>query len=312
MRRKRLGGGWNPGVERRGFRIARGTVVVGLVLLSVVVGVIHNRFQAQRKPDPVLSSAQAVALPAQVATARASQGMSASWRSLFRGQELLKENEQLRATLASRTLEAERLTVLEEENARLRAALAFRTAKTPKPQVAEVIAWLPTSLEQTLTIALGSRQGVKRDQVVRTPDGLLGKIVDVGLLSAKVRLLTDPDSGVGVTVAGGKAFGILRGVEERQGKLAHRYVLEIFHLDKSVPVAVGDPVTTSGQGGIFLPGIPVGTVESLRDDSTHLLKIARVKPHAPMPGMVREVLVLPLAPSLTRDDTTERGESGRR
>jgi rod shape-determining protein MreC len=302
MRRKRLGGGWNPRVERRGFRIARGTVVGGLIVIGVVIGVVHNRLQASGKTDPVLSTAQAVALPAQVVAARTSQGVSSTWQGLFRGQALEKENATLRAQLAVLKLEKERLEAVDAENTRLRRTVDFIATKSIKPQVAEVIAWLPTSLERTITIAVGTRNGVRREQVVRTPDGLLGKIVDVGLLSAKVRLLNDPDSGVGVAIAGGKAFGILRGMEEGRNKLTRNYFLEVVHLDKAAPVQVGDRVETSGQGGVFPQGIPIGTVESVHEDSTHLLRVARVKALAPMPGMVREVLVLPPSPSLAQED----------
>lgn len=312
MRRKRLGGGWNPGVERRGFRIARGTVVGGLIVAGIGVGVLHNRLQASGKVDPVLATAQTVALPAEVAAARTTQGVASKWKGLFHGQELESENQRLKAELAALKLEKERLEGVDAENQRLRQALDFTAAKSERPQVAEVIAWLPTSLEQTIAIAAGTRHGVRRDQVVRTPDGLLGKIVDAGPLSAKVRLLTDPDSHVGVAIAGGKAFGILRGVEEGRGNLTRSYWLEVVHLDRESPVKVGDRVVTSGQGGIFPQGIPVGTVESVRDDTTHLLKVARVKAFAPMPGMVREVLVLPPAASLSVSDKNEPAESGRR
>jgi rod shape-determining protein MreC len=311
MRRRRLGGGWNPGVERRGFRIARGTVVGGLIVAGIGAGVLHNRLQASGKADPVLSTAQAVSVPAQVVAARASQGVSSRWQGLFRGQELENENERLKAELATLKLEVERRAAVDAENQRLREALDFTASKNPRPQVAEVIAWLPTSLEQTLTLAVGTRQGVRRDQVVRTPDGLLGKIVDSGPFSAKVRLLTDPDCSVGVTVAGGKAFGILRGVEEGRERLNRRYALELIHLEIDAAVKVGDKVETSGQGGVFPPGIPVGTIESIHEDTTHLLKVARVKPFAPMPGMVREVLVLPPSPSLASSDTADSAESRR-
>jgi rod shape-determining protein MreC len=206
---------------------------------------------------------------------------------------LERENESLQDELAALKIETERLQGIEAENARLRSLLAFTASKSPKPLAAEVVAWLPSTLEQTITIARGSRDGVVRNQVVRTAEGLLGKITDVGPVSSRVRLLTDSDSGVGVTVSNGKAYGILRGAEEGRDRLNRRHVLELIHLDKDTSIAPGDPVLTSGQGGIFPPGIPVGTIESLREDSTHLMKVARVKPRSPMPGMIREVLILP-------------------
>ena len=292
MRRKRLSGGWNPRVERRGFKIARGVVVGLLIVLGGAFGILHNRLQARERLDPLLGTAQTVALPAQVAAARTRNGVSSTWRGWFGGVALERENEQLQKQVASLKLEVEQLKNVDAENLRLRRITEIIATKNPKPQVAEVVAWLPSAQEQTIMIAQGTRQGVQRDQVVRTAEGLLGKIIEVGPLSAKVRLLVDPDSGVGAVVGAGKAFGILRGVEERQGKLIRRYHLELTHLDKLADVKPGDTIETSGQGGVFPPGIPIGTVESVQEDKTHLLKVAKVKPYAPQPGMVREVLVL--------------------
>ncbi|WP_395144258.1 rod shape-determining protein MreC [Armatimonas sp.] len=294
MRRKRLSGGWNPRVERRGFKIAWGTIVGLLIVGGVVLGVLHNRLQSQGKADPVLLGAQLIAGPAEVAAARTNQSVNTTWRGLFGGVALERENRQLKEKLAGLQLETERLTSVEAQNERLQQLLAFTAPKSPKPMVAEVIAWLPTALEQSITLGRGSRDGVVRDQVVRTAEGLLGKITDVGLFTAKVRLLTDTDSGVGATVGGGAAYGILRGVEQGNNKLDRRHALDLVHLERTVTIKPGDIVSTSGEGGIFPPGIPIGTVETVQEDATHLLKIARVKPYNPMPGMVREVLILPI------------------
>ncbi|WP_309709946.1 rod shape-determining protein MreC [Armatimonas sp.] len=292
MGQKRLRGGWNPRVERRGLKVARGTVIGMLLVGAVGLGILNNRLTSQGKSNPIVSGTQAIALPAQVAAARTKQGVSSTWRGWFGGVALERENEALAQKVSALTLEVEKREAVEAENIRLRGLLDIVVTKNPRPQVAEVVAWLPSSLEQTVIIALGTRHGLHRDQVVRTAEGLLGKIIEVGPLSAKVRLLTDPDSGVGAVVGAGKAFGILKGVEEGQGKLKRRYNIELVHLDKMADVKPGDMVATSGQGGIFPPGIPIGIVESVREDQTHLVKIARIRPNAPQPGMVREVLVL--------------------
>ncbi len=296
MRRKRLSGGWNPRVERRGFRIARNTVVVVLILVGGVLGILHNRLRARGKTDPIVATAQTVVVPTQIATARTQQGIVSTWRGWFGGVALERENQRLQRELSAQILETERLKAVDAENERFRKLLEFIAPKNPKPQVAEVIAWLPSSLEQTIMIARGSHNGVHRDQVVRVAEGLLGKIIEVGPVSATVRLLNDPNSSVGAVVGESKAFGILRGVEEAEGNLSRRYVLDLVHLDKLAVVKVGDSVITSGQGGVFPPGVPIGTVESLREDPSHLLKIARVKPYVPLPGDIREVLVLAAHP----------------
>lgn len=294
MGRQRLVGGWNPRVDRRGLRLGPGVVIGGLLLIGVVVGITHNRLRAKGSADPLLGGVQAVTRPAQTTAAKVSQGANATWNGLFGGVALERENERLKAELSTAHLETETLRRQEAENVRLRSLLGFVEKAPVRPLIADVIAWVPSELEQTITLARGSRGGVHPGMAVRTGEGLVGKVIDAGPVTAKVRLLTDPDSGVGVQIVGTSAFGILKGVEEVEGAQMRRHVLEVIHLDRALDIKVGAEVRTSGHGGVFPPDIPVGKIESVREDSTHLLKIARVIPYAEQPGGIRQVLVLPL------------------
>jgi len=293
MGRRRLSGGWNPRVERRSPRFRATTLLVALLVVGVGVGIVHNRLRAQGRPDPLLGSLQAIARPAQTAVAGVRQGTSTTWKGLFGGVALERENQQLKTQLSAAQLELESLRRQEAENVRLRGLLGFVEHASHPPLVADVIAWVPSELEQTITLARGARAGVTIGMAVRTAEGLVGKVIDVGPLTAKVRLLTDPDSGVGVQILGTSAFGILKGVEEVEGLSTRRYALEVIHLDRSLDIKVGAEVRTSGHGGVFPPDIPIGKVVSVQDDPTHLLKIARVAPYADQPGGLRQVLLLP-------------------
>lgn len=313
MRRRRLAGGWNPGVERRGLRLSPGVVVGSLVVGGLVIGVVHNRLHGAGKPDPLVGALQATSVGPQVGAARVGQSSATLWKGIFQGPALAEENHRLKEERDLLRLEQEKARLLAAENLRLRALLGFADRKTPQPLAADVIAWLPSPFERTITLARGSRGGVVEGMAVRTTAGLVGKVIEVSPFTAKVRLLTDPDSGVGVRIAGAGAFGILRGVEEIVGAGARRAGMEVIHLEKDLKIEVGAAVFSSGHGGVFPPDVPVGTVESVREDSTHLLKIARVRPFAPMPGDLRQVLLLPplLSPEVPSAPLAERQQASR-
>lgn len=263
-------------------------VLALLVGVGIAIGVLHNRLRAQKKTDPIIALSQSGAVPIQVASARTSNGLASWWAGMFHGKELETQNRRLQSELTLAQLEVERLKSVQAENARLRGLLPYVQNKVAPPLVAEVIAWLPTRLEQTITVGRGSRAGVSEGMAARTGVGLVGKVVEVGPFAAKVRLLIDTESKVGAVIARSKAYGILRGQEEQK-----KPYLELIYLDKNADVKVGDLVETSGHGGVFPPGIPIGTVESVTEDSTKLVKQARVKALAPQPGDLREVLLMP-------------------
>lgn len=293
MGRKRLIGGWNPRVERRGIPLGPGMVLSLCLGVALVIGVVHNRLRSTGKTDPLVGGLQGLTIPAQTSAAKVSQGSQSLWSSAFHGASLERENQELKRQLDAMRLENENLGLAQAEIARLRGLLGFVERAPQKPLAADVIAWLPSEFEKTITLARGARGKVEEGMAVRTAEGLVGKVVEVGPWTSKVRLLTDADSGVGVRVLGSNAFGILKGIEDTTGGWGRASGAEINYLDRELVIKPGASVVTSGHGGVFPPDIPVGTVESVREDSTHLLKIARVKLKVPMPGDLRQVLILP-------------------
>ena len=101
----------------------------------------------------------------------------------------------------------------------------------------------------------GTRDAVGRDQPVVANGGLVGRVASVGARSARILLLTDLNSRIPVTVGPAGHRGILVGDNSRRPSL--RY------LDADSGVGVGDRVVTTGDGGIFPPGLAVGNVVSV-------------------------------------------------
>ncbi len=123
----------------------------------------------------------------------------------------------------------------------------------------------------TVQIDAGSRDGLKVDQTVLNGDGLVGRIEAVTSSTATVLLLVDPESSVGVRIEGNLELGILTG----QGLAA----LELKLLDPQAPLAVGDRLVTRGDGSLYVPGIPVGVVTSVRSTPGSLIRTAQVDPY---------------------------------
>ena len=141
------------------------------------------------------------------------------------------------------------------ENARLRELLKL----TPEPQTtfitARVIASSGGAYVRSLMVHAGSENGVARGQAAVTGEGLVGRVSEVGSRSARVILVTDLNSRVPVVVEGSQQRALLIGDNSEQPCL--RY------LDAGTGIKIGDRVVTSGQGGVFPPGLPVGVVASL-------------------------------------------------
>jgi rod shape-determining protein MreC len=147
-----------------------------------------------------------------------------------------------------------RLSTLEAENARLRGLIGLQQA-SPKRPTAAVIARDPAGWWQTLLLGCGSLQGVREGNAVLAPGGLIGLVTSVTPSTARVTLLTDPASRVGVWVGRTRHHGLLTGLG------TPRPVLRF--LEKDPGVLPGDLVTTSPASTLVPPDLPVGVIQSV-------------------------------------------------
>lgn len=260
-----------------------------LLVIGIGLGVLHNRWNASGYSDPILAGTSVILAPAQVGAARFQNAAFFSWNSLFNGKRVNEENARLKKEIAQLRTENQSLRSKAAEADRLREALGFRRRGGETPLAAEVIAWLPFSNVDTITVARGTPDGVLPGSIVRTPRGLVGRVIESGLLSSQTLLLTDVSSEVGALVRrGGKtqAIGIIQGTGRGQA-------LNLKHLLPESDVKPGDKVYTSGfGGGVVPPDIPIGIVAAVTEDKAHFLKTARVTPMTSIPGDLREVYLL--------------------
>jgi len=192
------------------------------------------------------------------------------------------ENRQLKEQMEQMRIEQVRLSEDAAQAHRLQALLAFKEQYVSKTVAAQVIGSSGSDFSRVVFIDKGENAGVKPDMAVITADGVVGKVWDVYPSVAKVLLINDQSSGVGVVLEKSRLHGVLRGTPNGE------VTLERIMSDEQVPV--GDTVLTSGGDRIFPEGLPVGTISKVGNGKDLFLNI-KVKPTANL-SKLDEVLVV--------------------
>jgi len=164
------------------------------------------------------------------------------------------ENRQLKATNQA-------LRDVEQEVNRLRHALHYRERSVFKLVPAEVVTRDSSTWWRTVTINRGREDDIKPDMPVVTDEGLVGKTTTVSDTISVVLLISDENCKVAANVEGSREQGIVSG-ERVSGGLTP--LLNLNFLSKQADLKPGQKTFTSGVGGVFPSGIPVGIVKSFK------------------------------------------------
>ncbi len=170
------------------------------------------------------------------------------------------------------------------EGRRLQTLLAFKQHYIATTVAAQVIGTSGSDRSHVLWIDKGSDDGLKSEQPVITPDGVVGKLRDVMPHTAQLLLISDPNSGAGVILASTRMRGIIRGTAAGE--------VQINNLTADQRIKPGEAIITSGGDQVFPRGLPVGTIASIAPDPQHQPYTAiSIKPAANL-RQLEEVLVI--------------------
>jgi rod shape-determining protein MreC len=192
--------------------------------------------------------------------------------------ELIRQNEQLRQTnqvLQIRSLQADAL-MRENDNLRQQIGwkLSWERQKPWKLQMANVILRDPANWWQTIEIDLGTRDGMKVDMPVMTTAGLIGKIIGVKYASSQVALIGNPNCRVAAIIDKTRETGVISSTASPVDKS----LVTLTYLSSNASLKPGQPVLTSGIGGIFPKDITIGQIaEDSRQVDFGMYTEARVK-----------------------------------
>jgi rod shape-determining protein MreC len=198
---------------------------------------------------------------------------------------LAEENRVLRNALLVSGARVARLQAASAENVHLRELLgAAGRGGGLEVQLAPVLDIDLDPTRQRLVLDAGARDGVVVGQSVIDAGGLVGQIISVQAGTATVLLITDPDHAVPVMVARSGVRLLVYGTGSSDR-------LALANVPLSADVRVGDAVLSSGLGGRFPAGFPVGTIVALRPDDSHAFLVGDVRPAARL-DRGRDVLLL--------------------
>lgn len=211
---------------------------------------------------------------------------------------VLDEKRALEAEVARLRSRERRLGRLEEENAALRRQLGFSVRSPRKLLLCEVVARSDMSgWWHTLRLNKGSRAGVAEGMAVIGIDGLAGRVTMVSRRSCDVLLITDPSCKVACRVVRNGAFGIMKGAGVTLGgemsleMLAAAKPARLDYVATTHELQPRDVVHTSGLGGVFPEGLPVGRLGTVRLAESGLYQQADIIPSANL-GNLRYAFVV--------------------
>ncbi len=224
-----------------------------------------------------------VTAPVQAAFARIHRVALAGWTTYLEWKALRADAARLRAEVTALRLRQLRQDELDAENERLRALLALRERLAVRTIGAEVVAREWNGFTRGLTITRGRTDGLEKLAPVIVTRGVVGRVMELRRDSAVVQLVTDPASGIGGVVNRTRAQGLVEGVA------GGRMRLKLAAREEGV--IVGDMVFTSGIGGLFPKGLPLGRVTRVQP-ANGLFRLVDLEPAVDL-STVEEVLVLP-------------------
>lgn len=240
-----------------------------IVALTAAVVLLNTRFV-----DAPRDMMTRVTLPVQRALRQVGNELRGATGLVGDTATLRQRNNELEQLVAQLTVENLRLREIEAENTRLRGLLQFRQVNPSFTYkggqvVGRIVASEPTGIVQSIVIDIGSKNGIKPGMPVVNELGLVGRVTDVYSNAARVLLVTDSNSNVNTMLQNTRLRGILR------GRAGQSPIMDYLPQDQQI--LVGDIVVTSGEGGNFPVGIPVGQVVEVEQNDVEMFQRAVVR-----------------------------------
>ena len=188
----------------------------------------------------------------------------------------------------------QRMTALEAENARLRDLLEARAQVRDEVRVAEIMAVDANPYRHNIVIDIGENEGAYDGQAIVDVTGVIGQIIETGLMTSQAMLISDPSHSLPVEVNRNGFRTIANGTGEF-GRLVLPFVTN------NADIRPGDLLVTSGLGGAFPAGYPVAVVETVNRIPQEPFADVTATPAAAL-DQVREVMLIWSSPKL-RDTT---------
>ncbi|MFP4249446.1 MAG: rod shape-determining protein MreC [Armatimonadota bacterium] len=251
--------------------------IVAMVFVAVVLTWAQHRARAVGETALVERGARAVVWPVQSALVRGGTFTRHVAVSAYRGRQIAMENEELERRVQH--LEAERLRMVGyyHDNIAMREKLGWPPLETPPRITARVIDW--SSGRQRKRVTIEANRELERGNIVRTDAGLVGRVIEAQGNRGTAMLLTDAESAVAARVQReGGDLGMVYAAPEAS---EHGVMLKMVPHSHRADLRPGDFIVSSGDGGVYPKGLPIGVIERVETSSVNVaLVTAYMRPFA--------------------------------
>ncbi|MBU0679830.1 MAG: rod shape-determining protein MreC [Proteobacteria bacterium] len=239
-------------------------LVITVLLMIIVSTVGRSHFNVPQK------FGMDVVGKGQYVVTRIVGGIGNVWNSYIALIHVRRENKVLRDELDRAIYTNQEYREAMAENIRLHKLLQIKETHKPPTLTAQIIGRDPSLWFRTLTIDRGTSDGIEKGMPVITVEGVVGQILETSRSTSKVLLAHDPNSAVNALVQKNRVQGIVKG----EGSQSYN----MLYILKNADVEEGDLIVTSGLGGSFPKGIPVGTVSSVTKTKRGMFQNITVTP----------------------------------
>lgn len=263
-------------------------IVIAIVVFVLFLSIARITGAERQSLTGVEKGIMYVAAPIQNGTTFIIQNIKDFFGAFQEVDSLRKETASLKGEISKKDNQINRLKEYQLENTRLRNLLDYKEdhAQDFNIAVAKVIARDPGNWYKTITINLGSQNGIEKNMPIITAEGLVGRVISVAPKTSDVLLILDHEGAVGAKIWETRD---IPGVVEGNGDGSS--LLSMIYLPHDADIKIGQTIVTSGLGDIFPQGLRIGSIIEVENDESGLMKKAKIKPFANF-SRLEEVLVI--------------------
>lgn len=253
-------------------------ILLVIVFAAILVFIENKGFLANG-----IEATNKVTTPISIFFSGISNKTSGTVSGFFALSKLQKENAELKDSVNKLQAEVAQLLEAKKENEKLRADLKFVTGGDFSYESAQVVSYDPSNIRGMITINKGKRSGLANGMAVISEGFLVGRISNTTEETANVQLITDPSSGIPVTLQQSNTNGIAKG--------QIGYGISMEKIPQGESIKEGDTVITSGLGGEIPRGLILGVVTRVTKQENSLFATADIKPKAQLSNLSRIIVI---------------------
>ena len=264
-------------------------IKLGVIVLVIALVVGAGAYLLKGNAGLIQNVSGTVKAPVQRMVSSLSEWLEGIYGYLYEYDQLVAENERLRAELTEAQEQARNGAAAIEENERFRQLLEFKEKHSDMTlESAKVVAWTTSNWSHSFTISKGKSSDIAVGDCVITEYGVLvGQVTELGSNWAVVSTVIDINTDIGAFVSNNGSSGLVVG----DFALMQDGYAKLTYLADGAQIFAGDEVITSGSGGAFPQGLVIGTVEEVQAEAGGQIEYGLVRPGCDLDSLVQVFIV---------------------